>query len=243
ALSNCCAPNVTRTIAEVNNYAYSISKEGLYVNLYGSNTLKTILSNGEKIEIEQQTNYPWDGKITLKIVNAPKVAQSFFLRIPGWSQDAVISINGKKSDAAVNSGTYSKINQKWKKEDVIELNIPMTVELMQANPLVEEIKNQVAVKRGPIVYCLESDQLPANNSINEVILNANSTFTTNFIEIDNRKLLTINATLFLNQDVEWDKKLYQPISAKKTKEYNLKLIPYFAWGNQGKGEMTVWMSH
>lgn len=243
ALSNCCAPNVTRTIAEVNNYAYSISKEGLYVNLYGSNTLKTTLPNGKKIEIEQQTNYPWDGKITLKIVKAPKDLQNFFLRIPGWSQDATISVNNKKSNEVVASGTYSRVNQKWKKGDIIELNIPMPVELMQANPLVEEIKNQVAVKRGPIVYCLESDQLPANTSINEVLLNANSQFTTSFIEVDSRKLLTINATSFLNQDAAWDKKLYQPLSAKKNVEYNLKLIPYFAWGNKGAGEMTVWMSH
>jgi DUF1680 family protein len=243
ALSNCCAPNVTRTIAEVSNYAYSFSKEGLYVNLYGSNSLKTTLPNGEKIEIEQQTNYPWDGKITLKIIKAPNSAYDFLLRIPGWSKDATISINDRKINTAVVSGTYSKINQKWKKGDVIELNIPMPVELMQANPLVEEIKNQIAIKRGPIVYCLESNQLPANTSINEVVLNANSQFTTSFTELNNRKLLTINATSFTNEDPDWNKKLYQPLSVKRTKEYNLKLIPYFAWGNDGKGEMTVWMSY
>ncbi|TDO77267.1 hypothetical protein EV143_10427 [Flavobacterium chryseum] len=243
ALSNCCAPNVTRTIAEVGNYAYSFSKEGLYVNLYGSNTLKTTMPDGQKIEIEQQTNYPWDGKIVLKIIKAPKEAQDFFLRIPGWSQGTTITLNNNKLNDEVISGTYFKINQKWKKGDIIELNIPMPVELMQANPLVEEIKNQIAVKRGPVVYCLESDQLPENISINDVVLNANSQFTTNFIELNNRKLLTINASSRNSQDYSWDKKLYQPLSAKVAKEYNFNLIPYFAWGNKGKGEMTVWMAH
>jgi DUF1680 family protein len=119
----------------------------------------------------------------------------------------------------------------------------MPVELMQANPLVEEVKNQVAVKRGPIVYCLESDQLPANTSINEVVLNANSVFTTNFIQVNNRQLLTINATSLIDQDNSWDKKLYQPVSAKKSAVYKLTLIPYFAWGNHGAAEMTVWMPH
>ena len=114
------------------------------------------------MKLEQQTNYPWDGKITLKIVKAPKDNYAFLLRIPGWSQGATISINGKNIDDAIVSGSYQKVAQKWKKGDVIELNIPMPVELMQANPLVEEIKNQVAVKRGPIVYCLESNELPAN---------------------------------------------------------------------------------
>jgi hypothetical protein len=243
ALSNCCAPNVTRTIAEVSNYAYNLSKEGLYVNLYGSNNLKTVALNGEKLEVEQQTNYPWDGKIVLKIVKAPKNAQSFFLRIPGWSQGTTISINGKNVDDAIVSGSYQKIAQKWKKGDVIELNIPMPVELMQANPLVEEIKNQVAVKRGPIVYCLESDQLPANISVNDVLLDVNSKFTTDFIKIDNRQLLSINASSSITPDNSWDKKLYKPISTKDNKEYTIKLIPYFAWGNSGKGEMSVWLSH
>ncbi|HQE33703.1 MAG TPA: glycoside hydrolase family 127 protein [Flavobacterium alvei] len=243
ALSNCCAPNVTRTIAEVNNYAYSLSKEGLYVNLYGSNNLNSTTLNGEKIEIEQQTNYPWDGKVSLKIVKAPKDIYAFFLRIPGWSQGTTISINGKNINDAIASGSYQKIAQKWKKGDVIELNIPMPVELMQANPLVEEVKNQVAVKRGPIVYCLESNELPANTKVNDVILDVNSKFTTDFIKIDNRQLLSITASSSIIPDNSWDKKLYKPISIKDNKEYTVKLIPYFAWGNQGKGEMSVWLSH
>ncbi|WP_343706808.1 glycoside hydrolase family 127 protein [Flavobacterium sp.] len=243
ALSNCCAPNVTRTVAEVGNYAYNISKDGLYVNLYGSNSLKTKSLNGEEIEIEQQTNYPWDGKITLKIIKAPKDLQAFFLRIPGWSQNAEVAVNNAKITDKIVSGTYLQLNQKWKKGDVIELNIPMPVELMEANPLVEEVKNQVAVKRGPLVYCLESDQLPANTSVNDVILNLNSDFKTDFTELKNRKLVTIEATSKIASDNSWNKTLYKPISTKDGKSVTVKLIPYFAWGNKGQGEMTVWMSH
>nr|WP_294930220.1 glycoside hydrolase family 127 protein [uncultured Flavobacterium sp.] len=243
ALSNCCAPNVTRTIAEVSNYAYNFSKEGLYVNLYGSNKLISNTLSGEKIEIEQQTNYPWDGKITLKIVKAPKEVYALLLRIPGWSNGTAISVNGKKINDAIASGSYQKIAQKWKKGDVIELNIPMPVQLMQANPLVEEVKNQVAVKRGPIVYCLESNELPANTKVNDVVLDLNSKFTTDFIKIDNRELLSITASSSITPDNSWDKKLYKPISVKENKQHTIKLIPYFAWGNNGKGEMSVWLSH
>ncbi|MGO4771161.1 glycoside hydrolase family 127 protein [Flavobacterium sp. W22_SRS_FK3] len=243
ALSNCCAPNVTRTIAEVSNYAYSFSKEGVYVNLYGSNNLNSTTEAGEKIEVEQQTNYPWDGKINLEIAKAPKKEYAFFLRIPGWSQGAEVMINGKKVNSKIVSGSYVQLNQKWKKGDVIELNIPMPVELMQANPLVEETKNQVAVKRGPIVYCLESHELPANTKVNDVVLDLNSKFTTDFIKINDRELLSITASSSINPDNSWDKKLYKPISAKDNKRLTLKLIPYFAWGNHGKGEMTVWMAH
>ncbi len=139
------------------------------------------------------------------------------MRIPGWSQGTTISINGKNVDDAIVSGSYQKIAQKWKKGDVIELNIPMPVELMQANPLVEEIKNQVAVKRGPIVYCLESNELPANTSVNDVLLNVNSKFTTDFIKIDNRNLLSINASSSVTPNISWDKKLYQPLPKEEGK--------------------------
>ncbi|SHL96080.1 aceric acid hydrolase [Flavobacterium chilense] len=242
-LSNCCAPNVTRTVAEVGNYAYNISKEGLYVNLYGSNQLKTKSLNGEEIEIEQQTNYPWDGKITLKIVKAPKDLQNFFLRIPGWSQNAEVSVNNSKITDKIASGTYLKLNQKWKKGDVIELNLPMPVELMEANPLVEEVKNQVAVKRGPLVYCLESDQLPSKISVNDVALNLKSNFATNNFILNNRNLVSIDAETVINSNNSWNKTLYKPLSSKNVDAVQVKLIPYFAWGNKGKGEMTVWMSH
>ncbi|SEO66615.1 hypothetical protein SAMN05444671_4109 [Flavobacterium sp. CF108] len=243
ALSNCCAPNVTRTVAEIGNYAYNISKEGLYVNLYGSNQLKTRFLNGEEIEIEQQTNYPWDGKITLKIVKAPKDLQNFFLRIPSWSQNAEVSVNNAKITDKIVSGTYLKLNQKWKKGDVIELNLPMPVELMEANPLVEEVKNQIAVKRGPLVYCLEYDQLPAKTSVNDVALNVNSKFKINSFTLNNRNLVSIDAEAVLNSNNSWNKTLYKPLSSKDAAVVSVKLIPYFAWGNKGKGEMTVWMAH
>ncbi|TEB41603.1 glycoside hydrolase family 127 protein, partial [Flavobacterium circumlabens] len=190
-----------------------------------------------------QTNYPWDGKIVLKIIKAPKETQTFFLRIPGWSQNASVAVNNQKIDGKVISGSYFRISLKWKEGDVIELNLPMPVEIMEANPLVEEVKNQVAVKRGPLVYCLESDQLPANTSVNDVVLNVNSKFTTHFIDLDHRKVLSIEADTSVPSDTSWNKTLYKPISTQEGNSFNVKLIPYFAWGNKGKGEMTVWMSH
>ncbi|WP_418262441.1 aceric acid hydrolase [Flavobacterium faecale] len=243
ALSNCCAPNVTRTIAEVSNYAYSFVKGGLYVNLFGSNYLHATTLEGEKIDIEQQTNYPWDGKITIKINKAPKEAYTFFLRIPGWSQGVAVTVNGINIDETLSSATYYRLAQKWKKGDVIELDIPMPVELLQANPLVEETKNQVAVKRGPVLYCLESNQLSDNKSVNEVFLDVNSQFTTDFTSIAGRKLMGITASTFIDTTTNWNKKLYQPLSRKILKPQTVKLIPYFAWGNQQKGEMSVWFAY
>lgn len=239
-LSNCCAPNVTRTLAEVNNYAYSLSEEGLYVNLYGSNDLISSSLSGETIEVEQQTNYPWDGKVLLKVIKAPKDNFAFFLRIPGWSLGSTITVNNKIIHDEVTSGAYSKVQGTWKKGDIIELNMPMPVELMQANPLVEETKNQVAVKRGPIVYCLESEDVSTEVDINKVILDLNSEFTLKSTKINDRELVSITAKAFIESN-NWDKKLYQPIGQNNS-IVQIDLIPYFFWGNRLQKEMTVWLN-
>ncbi len=240
-LSNCCAPNVTRTVAEVSNYAYSLAKEGLYVNLYGSNNLNTTTEEGAAIQLHQQTNYPWDGAIAVTIDKAPKGDYALFLRIPGWSNGASIKVNNKEVTANPVSGSYVKVERQWKKGDVIALNLPMPVELMEANPLVEETKNQVAVKRGPLVYCLESDGISKATSINEVILNTNSVLKTEMIQKDNRSLISIIAEGVLDSN-SWDKKLYQPLKINK-EPITLRLIPYFSWGNGASKEMSVWFSH
>ncbi|GEL10514.1 hypothetical protein SAMN05192550_0447 [Flavobacterium glycines] len=242
ALSNCCAPNVTRTVAEVANYAYSLTNKGLYVNLYGSNNLNTTTEEGAAIQLHQQTNYPWDGAITITIDKAPKGNYALFLRIPGWSNGATIKVNGEEIGANAASGSYVTVERQWKKGDVVSLNIPMPVQLMEANPLVEETKNQVAVKRGPIVYCLESDGISKPGSVNEVILDTNSDFKTETIQLNNRNLISITAKASFDAN-SWDsKKLYQPL--KQTKEQlSLRLVPYFSWGNGNSKEMTVWFSH
>lgn len=240
-LSNCCAPNVTRTIAEVSNYAYSLTKEGLYVNLYGSNNLNTNTEEGAKIQLRQQTNYPWDGAIIITMDKAPKEDYALFLRIPGWSDGAKVMINNKTVDANAVAGSYLKINRKWKKGDVVSINIPMPVQLMQANPLVEETRNQVAVKRGPLVYCLESNGVSKNSSINEVVLDVNADFKIQNIMEDNRNLVAITTQGFLSTN-SWDKKLYQPLHNHK-EAVSLRLVPYFAWGNDSSKEMSVWFLH
>jgi DUF1680 family protein len=139
------------------------------------------------------------------------------------------------------SGTYVKLTNNWKNGDVIELDIPMPVVLMQANPLVEETKNQVAVKRGPVVYCLESEGISKETDINTVSLDVNSNFKTKKITIKNKEVVSI-AGKGLVETENWNNKLYKPINSSKT-SVEVIFIPYFSWGNRLKGEMTVWMPY
>jgi DUF1680 family protein len=238
--SNCCPPNVVRTIAEVSNYAYSISEKGIYFNLYGGNKLITTF-NGSPLEISQTTNYPWDGDIKIDINKADSKNFSIFLRIPGWVSTAKILVNGKPGTAKIIPGQFLEINRPWAKNDKLELILPMAAKLMESNPLVEESRNQVTVKRGPVVYCLESIDLPATKNIFNVALQPGAKFTPIHSKIVNSDIITLEVQATLLNEPRWKNKLYSELSSKPATVITIKLIPYYAWGNRGHTDMTVWM--
>ena len=240
ALSNCCPPNVVRTIAEVSDYMYSLSDNGLYVNLYGGNKLSTKGKDGSAINLTQQTAYPWDGTITFTLQQIPSDF-SLFLRIPQWAAGAAISVNGVPYKTKLTEGTYVEVKQAWKKGDVIKLVLPMEAKLMEANPLVEETRNQVAVKRGPVVYCLESADVPKGTGVFNVGLSAQSKFAPQMIKMGTANVLALTTTARLLEKDYWKGSLYKEVSAAPLKAVPVRLVPYFAWGNRGHGEMSVWL--
>ncbi|MDI9363763.1 MAG: glycoside hydrolase family 127 protein [Flavobacterium sp.] len=237
--SNCCPPNVIRTIAEVNNYMYSIANDGLYINLYGGSKLSTKLKNGAVIQLEQTTNYPWDGAINITVKEAPSSETSLYLRIPWWCTSATLKVNGQPITNAIVYGAYSQVKRSWKTGDKIALNLKMPAVLLESNCLVEETKNQVAVKRGPVVYCLESADLQASQKVFNVAIPANIRFATKQQTIGNSQVIALEGEGKLLQN-SFSNTLYKPLNTT-TKPVTIKLIPYYAWANRGQTEMTVWL--
>lgn len=237
----CCPPNIIRTIASMSNYAYSTSDKGVWVNLYGSNVLNTKLADGSEIKLVQQSNYPWNGLVKITIDEATKKSFSMMLRIPRWVKQATLKVNGVMVAGQLNPGSYFDLNRAWKKGDVIELNLPMHPHLLEANPFVEETRNQVAVQRGPLMYCMEAVDLPRGVQFSEVKIPTN-------IELKPRfdKNLLAGVTVLEGEaervkQKDWTNQLYRFISSDKPEKITIRLIPYYAWSNRGKTDMTVWL--
>lgn len=242
-LSNCCPPNVVRTIAEVSDYAYSVSDKGLWFNLYGGNILSARLKDGTSIKLTQTTNYPWDGKITIRLDEVPgDKAFSIFLRIPGWCKGASIKMAGQPVPQLDTSpGAYTELKAVWRKGMVIELNLPMPVTMMEANPLVEETRNQVAVKRGPVVYCLESADLAKGQKLFNIALSAQNELKPEMIVIDNSSIMSLTGKADVRNEANWKNQLYKEVSTPKQNAVDVRLIPYYAWGNRGHVDMEIWI--
>ena len=244
----CCPPNTLRTVSEAQNYAFTVSTPGLAPSLtlqfYGdAKTTANIPDIGE-VRLTETTQYPWDGKVTVSIDELPKKARgkawTLRFRLPDWCERATLDVNGAPVQILHRSSTYAEVHRVWKKGDVVEWNMTMPVRLMEANPLVEEVRNQVAIKRGPIVYCLESADLPQGIRIDDVLIPADIQLEPVMIEIDGHPVMALEGVAQLADEASWQGQLYREVGLT-ARELPIRLIPYYAWGNRGKGEMSVWL--
>ncbi len=234
----CCPTNVIRALPFVPNLIYAQCEDAMYVNLFIANKARVRIQ-GTDIQLEQRTNYPWDGKILITV--NPQINEDFAvkLRIPGWVTDKplpgnlyyfldenpqaiTLKINGESMDFEIENG-YAVLSRLWSKGDVIELNLPVPVRRVLAHEKVEENYNKVALTRGPIVYCAE---WPDNGGkVLDIVLPDD----TKLIPEERQGLL--GGLTIIKGDV------VNKYSQKK----EFIAIPYYAWSHRGPGEMAVWL--
>lgn len=224
----CCPPNTTRTLCQAQEYAYALAGDTLWVNLYGQNRLAT-----EDLEVEQTTDYPYDGKVRLTIVKAKRLA-TVRLHIPAWADEYSLTVNGEPGP----------LTRKWKKGDVIELNLHMRPRLIEANPLVEEAKNQIAIKRGPIVYCLEGQDIAEGYRISDIAIPSDIALKEVPMEIEGHRFTALEGEAQVINSRKWNNQtLYREVSTQPSKKIKIRLIPYYAWDNRGKQDMSLWLNY
>ncbi len=235
----CCPPNLVRTIAKSPGWAYSKSDNGISVNLYGGNELNTTLLDGSTIKLSQITDYPWDGLVNITVQECKADPFDILLRVPKWAEGATIKVNGQPVEAI--PGNYSIVKRSWKTGDVITINMPMDTKFVEAHSRIEELRNQVAVQRGPIVYCIESADLPQDTNIVDVYIDGTSdlkpVYKPNFLG----GLATLEGNVLIRSDKEDKEAMYHAIDKPKLKSTKASFIPYYSWSNRGQGEMTVFM--
>jgi DUF1680 family protein len=245
--SFCCPPNVVRTIAEVHNYVYSLSPDTLWVHLFAASELETSWLDGATIKVRQETEYPWDGAVRLVVDEAPSRPIALKIRVPGWTREGSVAlrVNDRPVDAKLLPGSYAEVKRTWKKGDVVRFDMDFAPVLLEANPLVEETLNQVAVKYGPLVYCVESNDLPADVRLDDIALSLGDgslKFETKRASIGDASLVKLTLPALALQRPAWDAKtLYREAVATQPRSFELTLVPYYAWGNRGDTEMSVWI--
>ncbi len=237
-VSYCCPPNVVRTVAQLGGYAYGKADEAVSVNLYGASVLETKLK-GETLRLVQETAFPWSGHVRIRIETAPQQPWTLRLRKPSWAADMSLKVNGEAVAVEVVDG-FAVVRHAWNVGDEVSVTIPMPVVCLESHPLVEETRGQLAIKRGPIVYCLESADLPAGVTVGHLRLDPAANFAVRYDDDLLNGMAVIEADLPMVETESWDS-LYRPATETATRTIRAQFIPYYAWGNRGGGEMTVWV--
>ncbi|WP_449598615.1 glycoside hydrolase family 127 protein [Niallia sp. Marseille-Q9988] len=235
----CCPPNLARLIASIGHYIYSQKEKELFVHLYmGSETNIQIAKN--QVKLVQQTNYPWDGNVSMIVSPEKEETFTMALRIPGWAKGTVVMLNGEIVDHfPLMKNGYVYINRRWKENDHIELSLPMVAERIQSNPQVRHNVGKVAIQRGPVVYCLE--QVDNGENLHGIILPRDAELKAEYDPELLEGVVSITGEAERLDQSNWNSELYRTVEDSTTK-VQLKAIPYYAWCNREPGEMIVWVN-
>ena len=229
----CCPPNLERTFGSLPGYFYSTSADGIYVHLYDDSELNWHLENGVGLKITQKTRYPWQGDVEITVTPAEASEFTLYVRIPGWTDQAQISVNGKSLSGAV-AGEYLPIRRRWSSGDVVSLKFNVVPQVIEANPRVVDDTGRAAIQRGPLIYCLEEIDQPSGTNLSDVAINPASQPAGSFQPEFRSDLL--GGMVVLHQKLLYSR--YRRDT--RTRNVPLTFIPYYAWANRQATYMQVW---
>ncbi len=229
---SCCPTNDVRFLASLPGYVYASDADSLYVNLFVAGEGQAEVG-GQSVGLRQETNYPWEGRVRLRVEPTQQAEFALRIRIPGWADNRpvpsdlyrfaetdnvgfVLTVNGEPATPTLEKG-YAVLKRVWRAGDVVELTLPMAVRRVLCNEAVEANRGRVALMRGPLVYCVEG--VDNGGSVSHIGLADDAPLTA-----EHRPELLNGVTVIQGEGA-------QPHTA----------IPYYAWGHRGAGEMAVWL--
>ncbi len=244
---SCCPVNVVRFLPSIPGMGYATRDETLYVNLFLNGRAEIELGE-QVVRVQQTTDYPWDGKIKIKV--EPGAARDFEMkiRIPGWSQGRPVpsdlyeyvgkaaslpevSLNGKTVPLEIGSDGFSSVRRRWEQGDELQLDLPMPIRRVESHPNVEPNRGRIAIERGPVVYCMEGAD--HDGKIMNLFLPDDGP-----LNVERRDDLLGGVTVLTGKakavDRDSDGKVVE-------QAVDLTMIPYYAWCHRGPNEMQVWI--
>jgi DUF1680 family protein len=189
-----------------------------------------------------ESDYPWEGNASLIIDDTDGSAWRLSLRIPGWASGASIQVNSVPVEALVEPGQYTIIERNWQAGDTVEISLPMRPGLVEAHPWIDSTRSSAAIRRGPILYCVE--QADQAEPVLAIQIDESTPLETEW-SADLLGGVVVVKACGIRPDISgWDGQLYRSINgnaAPTDQPALITAIPYFAWGNRGANAMRVWI--
>jgi uncharacterized protein len=233
----CCTMNVARLVASVGGYFLSTSERGVAFHLYGGLEANVAIAE-TKVALRETSDYPWSGEIRIEVDLEAPAPFDLMLRVPGWAKGAKATVNGEQVPFAVMSG-YATIHRRWSKGDIVTLILPMPAERLYAHPNVRMDVGRVALRRGPLIYCVEEGDNPGS-PVQTLELPRSAPIEAKWrIDLfDGAMTLTAPAKRLVSGD---EGALYST-TPPAAQDDTLTAIPYYLWANRQPGSMEVWIA-
>jgi DUF1680 family protein len=225
---SCCPTNVARTFASLAGYLATTDDSGLQIHQYADSRISTMFGDGRRVGVEVSTAYPDDGAISIRVTETDGSPWALTLRIPHWSSESWLTVNGERTKAGPGPAT---VDRSFSVDDVIRLDLDMTPRWTWPDPRIDSVRGCVAVERGPLVLCVESVDLPHEQSVDLLRVDPGS----DLEESDG--VVTAGGSLLSFADQPWPS---VPVLTGRS-EVTIPLTPYHDWANRGPSTMRVWM--
>lgn len=178
--NDCCPSSGCLALQELSTVAYTVKENGIACNIFSDSEANIQIPGQKTVKVIQKTNYPFEGNIQITMFPQKTAEFPLFVRIPNWANNTTIKINGVPVDqASVKSGSFFKMERKWKSKDVVDIAFPVELKVINRTERIEVPQskdniyavNWVAFTRGPLVYALDG---LINGTEREEIIELNS---------------------------------------------------------------------
>lgn len=236
----CCPPNVMRLVAAMQHYVASTDQRGgIQLHQYTEADLEVPTASGT-VGLSMRTQYPWAGTVELRITDTPTSPWALSLRVPAWTSQLHLTLNGEDVSAEIANG-YARIERVWSASDNVVLHLEMPARTTAADPRVDAIRGCVAIERGPLVYCVEAAD---NEGVDLAAVVIDTDQPLQVATIGGWPgAQAITAAAAIRTYPHDQHTLYRPAGRGEVMETQIHLtaIPYYLWANRASGPMRVWL--
>ena len=225
----CCPPNLMRVIASLPQMIASTDGGGVQVHQFASGEIRA----GGGIRLAVETGYPWNGRIAITVLETPAGPWSLSVRVPGWATSARVAVaSGESAASGTAVAAVVRESRAWRPGDTLTLDLDLPVRRTRPHPRVDAIRGCVALERGPLVYCIESADLPGGVEVEDLAVHP-------------EVVAAPGPRPDLGPDLVG---LALPalaaaggVTNPPGRPVEIGAVPYFAWGNRGVRGMRVWI--
>jgi uncharacterized protein len=236
---SCCPTNLARTLASLGGYTATADTGGVRIEQLAGAEIRTALPGGRPAGLRVATDYPWRGRVRVQITESDGAPWRVSLRVPSWAGGATLTVDGQTRGAP--AGQYAEAERPWRPGDELVLDLPIAPRWTFPDLRLDAVRGTVAVERGPLVYCVESVDVPAGLDLERVEVRTSAPpVDAPAADQASPMAVTVEAAAAPGEPPRWPYGSERPPAATGAAK-PLRMVPYHARANRGPAAMRVFL--